>query len=88
MNRRKFLQNSCAACLSATALSGILASCQATRYVAGSIGKDGLTIGVNEFVVNGNNKETYRSFLIVRMKHCNTLFVYIASVKMNIQLCG
>ena len=66
MNRRKFLQNSCAACLSATALSGILASCQATRYVAGSLGKDGLTIGVNEFVVNGNNKETYRSFLIVR----------------------
>src|SRR6185436_6880190 len=66
MNRRKFLQNSCAACLSATALSGILASCQATRYVAGSLGKDGLTIGINEFVVNGNNKETYRSFLIVR----------------------
>jgi Rieske Fe-S protein len=66
MNRRKFLQNSCAACLSATALSGILSSCQATRYVAGSLGKDGLTIDINEFILKGNKKEAHRSFLIVR----------------------
>jgi len=66
MNRRKFLQNSCAACLSATALSGIFSSCQATRYITGSLGNDGITIDSNEFAIKGGNKDNYRSFLIVR----------------------
>lgn len=66
MDRRKFIKNSCAACLSATAVTGILSSCQTTRYVSGSLGKDGLTINLDEFILNGNNKENYRPFLIVR----------------------
>lgn len=66
MDRRKFIKDSCAACLSATALTGVLMSCQATRYVSGSLGKDGLTIDRDEFFLKGNSKEQYRSFLIVR----------------------
>ncbi len=66
MNRRKFIRDGCAACLSATALTGILSSCQSTRYISGSLGKDGLTVNINEFLLNANNKEQYRSFIIVR----------------------
>src|ERR1700755_3128525 len=66
MNRRKFIRDGCAACVSATALTGILTSCQATRYITGSLGKDGLMINKDEFLVKGNNKDAYHSFLIIR----------------------
>jgi Rieske Fe-S protein len=66
MDRRKFIKESCAACLSAAALTGVFASCQTTRYVSGSLGKDGLMINRDEFILKGNKKEQYRSFLIVR----------------------
>ena len=64
MNRRKFIKNSCVACLSATA--GVLYSCTSTRYISGTLGKDGLTIDANEFIAKKNSKTTYRSFIIVR----------------------
>ena len=66
MNRRKFIKNSCTACLSATALVGVLSSCTSTRYISGTLGKDGLTVDANEFVTRQNGKTAYRSFIIVR----------------------
>jgi Rieske Fe-S protein len=66
MDRRKFIKDSCAACLSATALAGIVSSCQATRYINGTIGKDGLTIDTDEFISKQKGKIIYRLFVIVR----------------------
>lgn len=66
MDRRRFLVNSCTACLSATALAGVLSSCSATRYISGTLGKDGLTLDTGEFIVQQNGKATFRSYIIVR----------------------
>ena len=66
MDRRKFIRNSCNACLSATAVAGVLSSCTSTRYIGGALGKDGLTVDANEFIIKKNNKSSYRSFIIVR----------------------
>ncbi len=64
MDRRKFIKNSCTACLSAVVVTGLLSSCTATRYTSGTLGKDGLTIDANEFIQKG--KQGYRSFIIIR----------------------
>ena len=66
MNRRKFIQNSCTACLSATAVAGILSSCTPTSYISGTMNKDGLTVDAAEFITKLKGKLTYRSFIIVR----------------------
>ncbi len=64
MNRRDFIMNSCAACLGATTISGLLNSCSATRFIPGRIGKDGITVSAGEFVTKEKGK--YRSYIIVR----------------------
>ena len=68
MDRRKFIKNSCAACLSAAALATILSSCQATRYISGNLEKDGISVSTYEFVSKQNKKTGFRSFIIVRNK--------------------
>ncbi len=66
MDRRKFIRNSCTACLSATGVTAVLSSCTATRYISGTLGKDGLTIDINEFVTRQQGKTAYRPFIIIR----------------------
>ncbi|MGZ5221593.1 MAG: QcrA and Rieske domain-containing protein [Chitinophagaceae bacterium] len=66
MDRRKFIQTSCTACLSATAFVGILSSCKTTKYVPGKLGTNGLFLDTGEFRVTKNGKESYRSFIIIR----------------------
>jgi Rieske Fe-S protein len=73
MNRKDFIINSCAACLSVTAISSMLTSCTATKYISGNLGKDGLTVSKDEFKIRqkslpaGRQDNTaYRSFIIVR----------------------
>ena len=66
MNRRKFIANSCAACLPATAFSVLLSSCKATQYISGKLNKDGLLVATDEFIIKSNGKTSYRSFIIVR----------------------
>lgn len=66
MDRRDFIKNSCTACLSATVLASIFSSCQPTKYIGGVLGKDGLTVSKDEFVIKDRNKIEYRSFIIVR----------------------
>ena len=66
MDRREFIRKSCTACLSATVIATMLPSCTSTRYISGTLGKDGLFIDPNEFVTKQNGKTVYRSFIIVR----------------------
>ncbi|SHN20155.1 ubiquinol-cytochrome c reductase iron-sulfur subunit [Chitinophaga sp. CF418] len=66
MNRRDFIMNGCAACLSITVLSPLLTSCKTTRYISGTMGNDGLTISKDEFKQIKKGNAAYRSFLIVR----------------------
>lgn len=66
MDRRKFIRNSCTACLSATAFSAIVSSCTSTRFISGSLGKDGLTISASEFETGLKGKAAHRSFIIIR----------------------
>ena len=66
MDRREFIKNSCTACLSATVIGTAISSCTATRYISGTLGKDGLFVDTNEFVTKQNGKAIYRSFIIVR----------------------
>ena len=66
MDRREFIKNSCTACLSATVIGSAISSCTATRYISGTIGKDGLFVDANEFVTKQKGKTIYRSFIIVR----------------------
>ena len=66
MDRRDFIKNSCTACLTATVIGTAISSCTATRYISGTLGKDGLFVDTNEFVTKQNGKPVYRSFIIVR----------------------
>jgi Rieske Fe-S protein len=66
MDRREFIKNSCNTCLSATVISGMLSSCRATRYISGTLGKDGLFIDATEFITKQNGQKAYRSYIIVR----------------------
>ncbi len=62
MDRRKFIQAACSACLSATAISMIGTGCTATRYIPGKMEKDGLRIRKEDF----RQGSAYSSFIIVR----------------------
>ena len=66
MNRRDFLVNTCGTCLAMTGLSASVSSCNATRYLTGSLGTDGITINKDDFKINKQGKTAYRSFVIVR----------------------
>ena len=66
MNRREFIVNSCAACLGATAVSGLLSGCASTRYTNGNLVKDGLTLSADEFKIQKKGRTEYRPFIIIR----------------------
>lgn len=66
MDRRSFIKNGCATCLSATALAGVLSSCASTKYISGTLGKDGLFVNADEFKTKQNGKIAYRPFIIIR----------------------
>ncbi len=73
MNRKEFIINSCAACLAGTAISSLLTSCTATKYITGNIEKDGLRVSKDEFKIKGKSlpagrkgSTAHRSFIIIR----------------------
>jgi Rieske Fe-S protein len=66
MTRKDFIVNACTACLSATVISSLLPACSATRYIAGNLGKDGLTVSKDEFLIGQKGNTAYRSFIIIR----------------------
>ena len=66
MDRREFIKNSCSTCLAATMLGTMISSCTSTRYISGTLGKDGLFVDANEFLVRQKGKTTYHPFIILR----------------------
>lgn len=64
MNRRKFLTDTCGACLAMAGLSTALSSCSTSHYLTGVLGNDRLIIDKKEF--RYKEKTSYRSFIIVR----------------------
>ena len=66
MKRREFIIGSCSACLSATAVAGLLTSCKSTQSVAGKLNQHGLTIDASDFTINRNGKTSYHSYIVVR----------------------
>lgn len=65
MKRRTFIKNSCNACLSMTALT-LLGSCATMTTTTGKILTDGLALTTDDFKMQGKDKASYRSFIIVR----------------------
>ena len=88
MDRRKFIQASCAACLSATALAGLLTSCNTTRYVTGKLGTDGLFVNTDEFKIKKKDPMAIVLSSLSVMKRCSILFVSIASATPTTALYG
>jgi Rieske Fe-S protein len=66
MERRVFIRKSCSACLSMTALAVLASGCAGTKYVTGTIGKDGITVTPSDFKVKQKGGTAYASFIIVR----------------------
>ncbi len=67
MDRKEFLNKGCTACLTAFAIGAGLSSCSvATQYLAGDLGKDGLTIRKKDFKIAQKGSTDYRSFVIIR----------------------
>lgn len=66
MDRRKFIKNSCAACLSATVLGTAISSCSPTQYISGTLGKDGLFVDTDQFINKQKGSGAFHSYIIVR----------------------
>jgi Rieske Fe-S protein len=66
MDRRNFIKQGCAACLSITVASTFLSSCISTQYVTGKLGKDGISVNKDDFKVKQKGGTAYSSFIIVR----------------------
>lgn len=65
MDRREFAK-SCIKCISAISLIPLVAGCQSTHYVTGTIEESGISIPKSEFTYLKKDKEVLRSFIIVR----------------------
>ena len=66
MDRRDFIVKTCAACLSASALAGLISSCTASQYVSGKLNDNGILVNPDDFKIKKGSREAYRSFIIVR----------------------
>ena len=66
MDRRNFIKNSCAACLSMSALPLIVSGCATLSDTSGKLVKDGLTLSTEDFKITKKGRSAYRSFLVVR----------------------
>ena len=66
MNRRKFIQTSCTACLSTAIVAGVVSSCNGTKYISGKLGTDGLYLNSDEFRIASKGNDIFRPFIVVR----------------------
>ena len=66
MDRRDFIKKGCTACLSITVLSSMVGGCVSTKYTAGKLGKDGITLTKDDFIIKQRGGTAYSSFIIVR----------------------
>jgi Rieske Fe-S protein len=66
MKRREFIINSCTACLSVSALAGLVSSCSATKSISGKLNNDGILLDVSEFQIKKQGKVDYLPYIVVR----------------------
>lgn len=66
MKRREFIINSCSACLSVSAIAGLISSCKSTQYVSGKLNTDGLIVDTEDFKIKEKRNTSYRSYIVVR----------------------
>ena len=66
MDRKDFIINSCAVCLSLTGISGSISSCKSIHYISGTLNNNGVLLDISEFKTTKQGGATYRSFIIVR----------------------
>ena len=66
MERREFIINSCTACLSLSAVAGLISSCKSTQYVSGKLNTDGVVVDAEDFKIKQKGKNSYRSYIVVR----------------------
>lgn len=67
MNRRKFIKQTCTACLALTVIPQFLSSCATTKYLSGTLEKDGLSLPIANFKIDNKKGEVlYHKFIIIR----------------------
>lgn len=66
MDRRKFIKQSCSACLAVAALPLLLDSCVTLSNATGRLTDKGLLLRTDDFLLKDSNGSSYRSSLIVR----------------------
>lgn len=66
MHRRDFISKGCSACIAGTGLSMLFTACQSTRYISGTLNKNGLIVSADEFKINRKGGAGHLSFIIVR----------------------
>ena len=66
MERRNFIRNSCAACLSAVSLPVVLAGCRSLFNTTGTLTNDGLKLTTEDFLIKEKGSNAYKSFVIIR----------------------
>lgn len=66
MNRRKFLKQSCSACLAVAALPLLLDSCVALSNATGRMSDKGLILKAQDFIIQNKDGTSYRASLVVR----------------------
>ncbi|MBK8227451.1 MAG: Rieske (2Fe-2S) protein [Flavobacteriales bacterium] len=74
MDRRNFIQNACLACLSATAMPALLASCTSTRYVTATIEGDDLVLPFSAFLDKNGKARPYLIVTQDQLKHPIAVF--------------
>ncbi len=66
MHRRDFIKNTCTVCIGMSGIAAILTSCSPSQYITGTIGKEGLNVDVEDFVIKERKNKSYHQFVIVR----------------------
>jgi len=66
MDRRKFVNQACILCLGGSMIPIVLSGCQATHYVKGIMGLNGIDVLKSEFTFIKKNKIATRPLIIVQ----------------------
>lgn len=66
MDRRKFINTTCIACVSGFAVSSLLQSCEPTRIITASIKGSDLIIPLSEFQIKKNNSTIFKKYVVAQ----------------------
>lgn len=66
MERRKFIRNSCIACVTGIALSELLTGCSATSIISAPISGSDLVVPLSDFQFTKNKQVHYKKYIVVQ----------------------